>query len=164
MNRFIKGAGQLQMKLKSILFFILVMTQLAQSQNSVAEIDLRVAAIQKSLSLCKHVEQVRTPTAFREVYLKGEDVCFVRVRSMEQDTDKEVSWYYQGSKLIYCETNWVDFRGISTFSESHYLVDDALIAWTENNESIKKDSDKFKARAELLKVAGSELLSKVQSQ
>jgi len=144
----------------AILLFV-VLCQVVYSQNSAAEIDQRVAGIQKSLSTCQRIEQVRTATAFREVYLKDGQVCLVHVKSFENDTDKDVSWYFDKQNLVYCETSWVDFRGIVTFSESHYLSENQLLKWIENTETIQPESDKFKERAELLKIAGEELLTKV---
>lgn len=157
-----KAGAKALMKNFSLLLLLVLLTK-GYSQKSEVEIDREVVAIQKSLSTYERVEQVRTATAFREVYFRDKDVCFVRVRSMEEQTDKEVSWYFLGGQLVYCETNWVDFRGISTFSENYYLFDNQLISWTENNQKIKSDSDKFKARAGLMTAVGEELLSKVQT-
>jgi hypothetical protein len=148
---------------KGIIASILVLClQMLQAQVNTAAIDMQIARIQKELVSCQHEEQVKTATAFREVYKKGNQVCLVRVRSLENETDKDVTWYFVDNALVYCETTWVDFRGIVTFSEAHYLDNNQLISWTENNEKISPESAKFKARTELLKVAGEELLTKVQ--
>lgn len=149
------------MKKFIVAFTVFFFVEVLSAQADKAGIDGQVVAIQKELKNCKRDEQVRTANAFREVYSREGQICMVRVRSLENDTDKEVTWYFKDSKLIYCETIWVDFRGIVTFSESHYLSENQLVFWVENSYEIKPETDKFKERAVLMQVAGEELLEKI---
>lgn len=129
----------------------------AQSNNT-SDIDKLTKDIKANFNSYKEVVKTNSSDGSRFFYLKDNALKLIIIKALEQDTEKNVEWFYENGKLIYCETNWLDKKTKKiTFSEKCYLSNGQLISWIYQSKSIDSSSDDFKKMSADLEVYGSKI-------
>jgi hypothetical protein len=124
---------------------LLAVTSKIFSQSNISSIDALVAGIKNKQEMYEKYEKINSQEGFHYVFHKDNEPKFVVVQQHGK-IEKNVTWYFKDSALLYTETNWSDSLSKKIlFNEKTYHDKTGLIAWI-NSEStfIDANSAEFK--------------------
>lgn len=129
-----------------IVTIILSLNLICFSQEQVIiEIENYVSGVQSRLTSLDKAEKINTGTEQKFIYSDNNKIQLISVRTIDNNVEKKVSWYYSNGEYIYSETVWINPDGSLMKNEKLYFDKGSLIKWTTTeNISIDTNSEEFK--------------------
>ena len=136
--------------MRILIFCLFVLLGLAAhsqlNEKTIGAIDSKYQKINGGLLRCNEQDVICSAVAERIIYDCEKAFRLVKVRIIENETDKKVAWLYEQGELIYSESSWQNIRNDSLLDrQKFYLQHNRLFAWFENGgTAVDSSSARFK--------------------
>ncbi len=118
------------------------------SENPEAEIQMitiKVQEMKNAVNTYKKIIKINNADGHRILFLKGEELKIISLKSTESVLEKSVQWYFINGQLAFSEVTWTNVKTRELFSHDKlYFKNEHLIEWKSEEGAVDPGSQKFK--------------------